>query len=108
MKAARSGLIAAAALVSASFFATPVAAMPLAKPSELSRATAIQDVGYRCRHSRCWRHYYYAPLYVGPDLVYGCRHGWYCFGPDWYGRYRPAWYGGFTRYGYQGRRYRPG
>ena len=87
----------------------PLAVVRLtAKPSELSRAPTIQDVGYRCRHSHCWRHYYYAPLYVGPDLVYGCRHGWYCFGPDGYGRYRPAWYGGFTRYGYQGRRYRPG
>jgi hypothetical protein len=95
------GLIAAAALASASFFATPGAAMPFAKAPGLSADATIQDVRWR-------RHYYYAPLDVAPGLVYGCRAGWYCFGPDWYGRYRPAWYGGFGRYGYQGRRYRPG
>ncbi|HXW24261.1 MAG TPA: hypothetical protein VEK73_05900 [Xanthobacteraceae bacterium] len=78
MKTLALGLIAAAAL-GAGVFATPCAATPMGN-------------------------YRYPPLAVAPGLYYGCRPGWYCFGPEWNGGwYRPAWYGGFGRYGYQGR-----
>jgi hypothetical protein len=93
------GPVAAAALVAAG--AAPGAAVPVAQLSAVPLATA-QNISWRHRHYR------HALIYVGPGLVYGCRPGWYCFGPSYWGGYRPAWYGGFNSiYGYQGARWRP-
>jgi hypothetical protein len=99
--------IAAAALATASFFATPCAAMPMGPLAAVSGDGPIQKVnGVPRRH----RHFHVrGPLLeVYPGLYYGCRPGWYCFGPPLRPNFRRAWYGGFNSiYGYQGARWRP-
>ena len=108
MKTIASGVITAAALSAASFVVTPCAAMPMARLSPASLETSVVKInGVRVRHHH--RHYYYRPLLeVSSGLYYGCRSGWYCFGPPYRPRFRLAWYGGFnSQYGYQGGRYRP-
>ena len=108
MKTIASGVIAAAALIAASFVVTPCTAMPMARLSPASVETSIVKInGVRVRHHHR-HHYYYRPLlYVAPGLYYGCRSGWYCFGPPYRSNFRLAWYGGFnSQYGYQGARYR--
>ena len=109
MKSIASGVVTAAALIAASFVVTSGAAMPLARFSPASLETSIVKInGVRARHHHRHHHYYYRPLLeVGPGLYYGCRPGWYCFGPPYRPTFRRAWYGGFnSQYGYQGARYR--
>jgi hypothetical protein len=85
MKRMISGPMTAAVVLAASLFATPCAA-----------------------HHRHHHHYRHALLYVAPGLYYGCRPGWYCFGPPYRPGFARAWYGGFNSiYGYQGSRWRP-
>lgn len=108
MKNSMPGPIAgAAALAVASLFATPCAAMPMAAFAAASVETPIQKVNGVRRHHR---HFYlrHSLLEVYPGLYYGCRPGWYCFGPPLRPTFKRAWYGGFNSiYGYQGARYRP-
>jgi len=109
MKSMVSGLTATAALLAASVVATPSAAMPTAELSSASVETSLIKVnGGHIRHHRHY-HYYYRPLlYVGRGVWYGCRSGWYCFGPPIRPNFTRAWYGGFNSiYGYQGARWRP-
>jgi len=108
MKTIASGVITAAALVAASLVVTPCAAMPMARVSPAALETSIVKInGVRVRHHRRYHHYYRPVLEVAPGLYYGCRPGWYCFGPPYRPRFRLAWYGGFnSQYGYQGARYR--
>jgi hypothetical protein len=109
MKSLMPGPITLAALVTATCLATPAAAMPVDKAWAAAGKVSIENVGYVCGRSHCWRRwkYRYALHYIYPGLYSNCRPGWYCFGPDRYGAFRPAWYGGFNSiYGYQGARYR--
>jgi hypothetical protein len=99
---------AAAAVMAAGLFATPCAAMPMAALSAAGPVDApIQKVnGVRHHHYRVRLH---RPLLeVYPGLYYGCRPGWYCFGPPLRPYFTRGWYGGFNSiYGYQGARWRP-
>jgi hypothetical protein len=89
MSSKTSGPMAAAALLAASVFATPSAAIPVAALAAVPAASPIQQ-------ARWVRHRYY-----------GCRPGWYCFGPPYSPPYVRGWYGGFNSiYGYQGGRWR--
>jgi hypothetical protein len=107
MKTRMSAVPIVAAALAASFFATPCAAMPAAALSAISAETPIQKVnGVRHHHRRF--HGWHPLLEVSPGLYYGCRTGWYCFGPPLRPNFRRAWYGGFNSiYGYQGARWRP-
>src|SRR5262249_20380451 len=101
MKNFTSSVILATALLSGS--AMPCVAMPVAELSAMPVEGLIQNVALR-RHS----HYRRAVMFVAPGLYYGCRSGWYCFGPPYRTRYTRAWYGGFNSiYGYQGANWRP-
>jgi hypothetical protein len=101
MKTFTSAAMLATALVTGSVI--PGAAMPVAELSAAAVEGLAQNVALR-RHS----HYRRAPLYVAPGLYYGCRSGWYCFGPPYRAGYARAWYGGFNSiYGYQGAYWRP-
>lgn len=106
MKTSVSFPIAAAALATAGFFSTPCAAMPMAALSAASVEAPIETVNGVRRH---YHHRLRLPLLeVYPGLYYGCRPGWYCFGPPLRPTFRRAWYGGFnSTYGYQGARWRP-
>jgi len=108
MKARMSAVpIVAAALVAASFFATPGAAMPISVLSAVSVESPIQKVNGVRRHHHHF-HLWRPLLEVYPGLYYGCRPGWYCFGPPLRPYFTRAWYGGFNSiYGYQGARWRP-
>jgi hypothetical protein len=105
MKTSRLVPVAAAMLATAGFFAPPCAAMPAAVLSAASVEAPIQKVNGVRRHYHRLR----LPLLeVYPGLYYGCRPGWYCFGPPLRPNFRRAWYGGFNSiYGYQGARWRP-
>jgi hypothetical protein len=105
MKGAMSVPITAAVVAMTGFFATPCAAMPITKLPAASAEAPIQKVNGARRH----RHYVHRPLLeVYPGLYYGCRPGWYCFGPPLRPNFTRAWYGGFNSiYGYQGARWRP-
>jgi len=107
MKGIMSGLITAAVVATASV--TPCGAVPMAQLSGVSLETAVQNVAWRHRpHHRHVLIYVTPGLEVGPGLYYGCRPGWYCFGPPYRASYARAWYGGFnSTYGYQGARWRP-
>ncbi len=109
MKSLVSRATAAAALIVAGFLAVPCAALPMARLSSTSLDTSVIKInGVHVRHHR-HHHYYYRPLlYVGRGVYYGCRPGWYCFGPPLRPNFSHAWYGGFNSiYGYQGARWRP-
>jgi hypothetical protein len=99
--------IVAAALGAASLFGTPSTAMPLAPLSAVSVEAPVQKINgvrHHHRHFHVWR----PLLEVYPGLYYGCRPGWYCFGPPLRPYFTHAWYGGFNSiYGYQGARWRP-
>ena len=101
MKSIVYGGVIVVALLAASV--TPSAAIPIAELSVVQVDVSTQNIAWR-RH-----HYYRQPLlYVAPGLYYGCRPGWYCFGPPYRAWYTHAWYGGFNSiYGYQGARWRP-
>ena len=93
----------AATLVAASFLGTPCEALPVAGLSAVPAETSIQTAAWR-RH----RYYPWDVLEIAPGLYYGCRPGWYCFGPPYGPPFTRAWYGGFNSiYGYQGGRWRP-
>jgi len=96
----------AAIMAAAGFFATPGAAMPAAALSAVSVEAPIHKVNGVRRH---YHHRLRLPLLeVYPGLYYGCRPGWYCFGPPLRPNFTRAWYGGFNSiYGYQGARWRP-
>jgi len=95
--------LAAAAAVAASLWAAPCAALPMAGLSAVPVESPIHQARWR-RHL----HYRYPPLEVLPGLYYGCRPGWYCFGPPLRPWYSLGWYGGFnSKFGYQGARWRP-
>ena len=101
MKSIMSGSMTAAALLIAGV--GPSAAIPIAELSAVRIENSMQNIGWR-------RYHHYRPplLYVAPGLYYGCRPGWYCFGPPYRPWYTHAWYGGFNSiYGYQGARWRP-
>jgi hypothetical protein len=104
MKYGISGTLAAAALMATSLFATPGAAMPMAALSAVPAEAPIHKVNGVRHH----RHYVHRPLLeVYPGLYYGCRPGWYCFGPPLRPYFTRGWYGGFNSiYGYQGARWR--
>ena len=99
--------ITAAALATASLFATRCAAMPAAALSALPVDAPVQKVnGVRHHHYRA--RFHLPLLEVYPGLYYGCRPGWYCFGPPLRPYFTRGWYGGFNSiYGYQGARWRP-
>ena len=99
--------IAAAALLATGLFARPCAAMPMAPLAAVSGDGQIQKVnGVRHHHHRYRLHLPLLEVY--PGLYYGCRPGWYCFGPPLRPNFTRAWYGGFNSiYGYQGARWRP-
>ena len=99
--------IAAAALLATALFATPAAAMPAAALSAASVETPVQKVNGVRHHYHRYR--LRLPLLeVYPGLYYGCRPGWYCFGPPLRPYFTRGWYGGFNSiYGYQGARWRP-
>jgi len=105
MKSRMSVPIAVVALMTASFFATPGTAMPTAALSAVPVEAPIHKVNGVRHH----RYYVRHPLLeVYPGLYYGCRPGWYCFGPPLRPNFTRAWYGGFNSiYGYQGARWRP-
>jgi hypothetical protein len=98
---------AAAALLAAASYATPCAAMPMASLTAASVDAPIHKVnGVRHHHRRF--HVWRPLLEVYPGLYYGCRPGWYCFGPPLRPYFTHAWYGGFNSiYGYQGAHWRP-
>jgi hypothetical protein len=107
MKTSVSVPLVAAALAAASLFATPCAAMRAAALSAVSIKTPVQKVNGVRRHYRHF-HVRHPLLEVYPGLYYGCRPGWYCFGPPLRPSFTRAWYGGFnSQYGYQGARWRP-
>jgi len=108
MKSRISVPIAASTLLACASFTAPCAAMPAAALSAVSVDVPIERVNgvrhHRHRHFHVWR----PLLEVYPGLYYGCRPGWYCFGPPLRPTFRRAWYGGFNSiYGYQGARWRP-
>ena len=108
MKARMSAVpIVAAVLVAATFSATPGAAMPMAPLSAVAVENPVQNVNGVRRHHHHFR--WRLPLLeVYPGLYYGCRPGWYCFGPPLRPYFTRGWYGGFNSiYGYQGARWRP-
>jgi hypothetical protein len=99
--------IAAVALLAAALSATHCAAMPMAPLAGVSGEGPVQKVNGVRHHYH--RHRLRLPLLeVYPGLYYGCRPGWYCFGPPLRPTFARAWYGGFNSiYGYQGARWRP-
>lgn len=107
MKNSLSVPLAAALVATAAVFATPCAAMPMVPLSAAAAEAPIHKVnGVRRHHHRA--HLRLPPIEVEPGLYYGCRPGWYCFGPPLRPSFRLAWYGGFNSiYGYQGARWRP-
>jgi hypothetical protein len=108
MKARMSAVpVVAAALVAGSLFVAPAAAMPAAPLFSASGETPVQRVNGVRHHYRRYR--LRVPLLeVHPGLYYGCRPGWYCFGPPLRPYFTRGWYGGFNSiYGYQGARWRP-
>ena len=107
MKNSLSIPVAVVILAMAGFVGAPCAAMPMASLAAASGDGSIQKVNGVRRH-----HHHFHPwrplLEVYPGLYYGCRPGWYCFGPPLRPNFRRAWYGGFNSiYGYQGARWRP-
>jgi hypothetical protein len=107
MKARVSPSLVAAALATATVFASPCAAMPAAPLAAVSAGTPIHKVN-GVRHHYHRHRLRLPPIEVYPGLYYDCRPGWYCFGPPLRPTVTRAWYGGFNSiYGYQGARWRP-
>jgi hypothetical protein len=104
MRNPTAGLIAVAALFTASFMTTPAAALPvdnLAAAAREQSAATRQDVQYICGPYRCWsRPAYYTPVYVAPRAYYAPR-VYYGYAPPFYGA---GWYGGwgYRRVGWGG------